>query len=401
MKKINKNLFVFIIVFLIIGGGYLSKDYIGTMINSVKAFAADTRSSGPVDAFSNFTDSVENNSVKDLSYHNSFMDINSEYNNLINTRIAKKDDQTIVKMDNGYLAEEVESISDNYFAQYAHNIKSLQEKTNTPVIYVMAPEKGYNGGIPSNAKNNIKSNCNRFIDELNKYSLNYLDLRNSMDEQSIDEKSAFFNTDHHWKPTTGLWATNEICKKLNRDYGFDYDKSILDISNYNVKTYDNYFLGSYGKRVGKYFTNYGLDKFDVITPKFDTNLIVDNPIKNTSKSGKFDDTLISSEKLNYTDIYDSWVYSTYSDGDNATQIISNRKADENAKTILVIRDSFAGVVTPYLSLECKQLHILDLREMVTNTERVESVSDYANKINPDYIIILYKSVKTVECYEFN
>lgn len=100
-------------------------------------------------------------------------------------------------------------------------------------------------------------------------------------------------------------------------------------------------------------------------------------------------------------MYDSWVYSTYSYGDNALQIIDNKKSDKIAKTILVVRDSFAGVVTPYLSLECKQLHILDLRESVIGTDRIKSVSDYANKIKPDYIIILYKTVKTEECYDFN
>lgn len=401
MKKINKNLFVFIIVFLIVGTGYLSRDYVGTMINSAKTFVTDTKVKGPMEAFSNFTSSVDNNSVDYLSNHSNFMDINSLYNNIINTRMVKKDDETVVKMDNGYLAGEVKNIPSSYLKQYAKSIKELQNKTNTPVVYVMAPEKGYNGGTPSNAQNNIKSNCDRFINELKRNSLDYLDLRDAMNKQKISEKKAFFNTDHHWKPSTGLWATKEICKKLNKNYDFSYSKKLIDISNYNIKKYDNYFLGSYGKKVGTYFTKYGLDDFELITPKFDTDLVVNNPVKKQKQSGKFEDTIINSNSLSYDDVYDSWVYSTYSYGDNALQIIDNKKSDKNAKTILVVRDSFAGVVTPYLSLECKQLHILDLRESVIGTDRIKSVSDYANKIKPDYIIILYKTVKTEECYDFN
>ena len=329
------------------------------------------------------------------------MDINSLYNNVINTRVVKKDDETVVKMDNGYLSGEVKSIPNSSIKQYVKNIKELQNKTHTPIVYVMAPEKGYNGGIPSNAQNYIKSNCDRFINELKRNSLDYLDLRDAMNKQKISEKMAFFNTDHHWKPSTGLWATEEICKKLNMNYDFTYSKKLIDISNYNIKKYDNYFLGSYGKKVGTYFTKYGLDDFELITPKFDTGLVVNNPVKKQKKSGKFEDTIINSKSLSYDDVYDSWVYSTYSYGDNALQIIDNKKSDKNAKTILVVRDSFAGVVTPYLSLECKQLHILDLRESVIGTDRIKSVSDYANKIKPDYIIILYKTVKTEECYDFN
>lgn len=401
MKKINKNLFVFIIVFLIVGTGYLSRDYVGTMINSAKTFVTDTKVKGPMEAFSTFTSSVDNNSVEYLSNHSKFMDINSLYNNVINTRVVKKDDETVVKMDNGYLSGEVKSIPNSSIKQYVKNIKELQNKTHTPIVYVMAPEKGYNGGIPSNAQNYIKSNCDRFINELKRNSLDYLDLRDAMNKQKISEKMAFFNTDHHWKPSTGLWATEEICKKLNMNYDFTYSKKLIDISNYNIKKYNNYFLGSYGKKVGTYFTKYGLDDFELITPKFDTELVVNNPVKKQKKSGKFEDTIINSKSLSYDDVYDSWVYSTYSYGDNALQIIDNKKSDKNAKTILVVRDSFAGVVTPYLSLECKQLHILDLRESVICTNRVKSVSDYANKIKPDYIIILYKTVKTEECYDFN
>lgn len=401
MKKINKNLFVFIIVFLIVGTGYLSRDYVGTMINSAKTFVTDTKVKGPMEVFSNFTSSVDNNSVEYLSNHSKFMDINSLYNNIINTRMVKKDDETVIKMDNGYLAGEVKNIPSSSLKQYAKSIKELQNKTNTPVVYVMAPEKGYNGGTPSNAQNNIKSNCDRFINELKRNSLDYLDLRDAMNKQKISEKKAFFNTDHHWKPSTGLWVTKEICKKLNKNYDFSYSKKLIDISNYNIKKYDNYFLGSYGKKVGTYFTKYGLDDFELITPKFDTDLVVNNPVKKQKQSGKFEDTIINSNSLSYDDVYDSWVYSTYSYGDNALQIIDNKKSDKIAKTILVVRDSFAGVVTPYLSLECKQLHILDLRESVIGTDRIKSVSDYANKIKPDYIIILYKTVKTEECYDFN
>ena len=49
-------------------------------------------------------------------------DINSLYNNIINTRMVKKDDETVIKMDNGYLAGEVKNIPSSSLKQYAKSI---------------------------------------------------------------------------------------------------------------------------------------------------------------------------------------------------------------------------------------------------------------------------------------
>ena len=48
------------------------------------------------------------------------------------------------------------------------------------------------------------------------------------------------------------------------------DEEALDIKNYEVNTYRNWFLGSIGKRVGIYYA--GIDDIDLIYPKFDTLL---------------------------------------------------------------------------------------------------------------------------------
>ena len=376
MKKINKNIFVFIICFLIIGFGYFNLDFIGSIKNSIVHFFDNAKSNGVINSMNQFTDEVDDASTRYLSYHDQCINLNSLYMRATNTRVVEKDDETIVKMDNGMLAEEVEAISDESIDQYTNNIQKLQAETGIPVIYVMAPQKGYSGGLPSNANNYIGQNCDNFIDSLKAKNINYLDIRESMNQDKISEEDGFFATDHHWKPSTGLWATNEITQKLKNDYDFDYDGSMLDINNFKIDKYSNVFLGSEGRKSGIYFTQYGLEDFDVIYPSYTTNLTVTNPIKGTTRSGEFIDSVLNPQHLEFVTPYESWMYSTYSDGDNAVQIIENKLMPEG-KTVLVIRDSFAGVVTPFLSLTCKSVHALDLRESVIGTERVKSVSDYA------------------------
>ena len=400
MKRISRNMVLTVVVFGIIGLGLMNVNYVYWLKEATASALVDAKNEGIFEAISKFTDEVENISTEQLAYHDFCVNLNSAFMRFTNKRVVEKDDVTVVKMDNGMLAEEVSKIPEEDIQIFADAVKRLQDDTGVPVMYVMAPEKGYNGGFPSNTDNYIGENCDIFLTELENRSVNYLDLRASMVEDEMTVEESFYATDHHWKPEVGLWAANEICEKLGADYGFEYDVTLLDIKNYQVNTYEKCFLGSEGRKTGIYYTKYGLEDFDVLYPKFSTDLMVTNEVEDTEVSGSFKDTVLNLKHLSYTTPYQSWLYSTYSDGDNAVQVIEN-KLNEDGKTVLVVRDSFAGVVTPFLALECKSLHVLDLRTDVIGTDRVESVSEYAKEIQPDYIIILYKTVKTPECYEFH
>jgi hypothetical protein len=84
------------------------------------------------------------------------------------------------------------------------------------------------------------------------------------------------------------------------------------------------------------------------------------------------------EKRDYFD-----PYSIYSNGNNAVQIIRNNNA-VNDKKILVVRKSFACVVTPFLALSAKESRTIDLRPI----NRVPNLYDYIDEYNPDLVLIL-------------
>ncbi|MEE1057023.1 MAG: hypothetical protein UH239_07230 [Acutalibacteraceae bacterium] len=401
MKKINKNIFVFIASFAFILLGFFSLGYIKSIYYNMLVPNED--GSSKIKNIVEFKVSIEKISTEQLSYHGWCLDINSIFNNLLNKKIIEKDDQTVVKMDNGYLAEEVTKISDKELKQYAENVAKLDDSTDAPFLYVMAPKKGNFENMPENADNYLKDNCDKFIDYLSELNVNTLDLRDKMYEQGITEEEAFFVTDHHWKPTTGFWTFNEICKKLNSDYGFNYNHKVTDISNYTINTYDNCFLGSYGKKVGRFFTNKGMDDFDLIVPDFETNLKVTNEKNGKLEvtEGDFENSVLCTEYLEYKDCYDQWMYATYSGGDFSLQIVENKIESQYNKKVLILRDSFACTVTPFLSLTTGSLHIVDLRESVTNSERIPSVSKYIDEIQPDYVIVMYSGIRSAESYAFN
>ena len=167
-------------------------------------------------------------------------------------------------------------------------------------------------------------------------------------------------TDSHWKPRCGFIANSYLCEEPNRLYGFSYNKKYIDISNYNIKNYENLFLGCWGKKTGTYFTWDGADDFELITPRFETNLLLEEPLKNVKKEGAFEDTVLYLENLE-KDYYNKESYAVYNGGNRQLQIVKNH-LNPNGKRVLIVRDSFACVVTTFLALQTSELHICDVRK---------------------------------------
>ena len=392
MKKINKNIIVFALVAIFILSGVASKNM---MLVIGRNFYHLIKGESSV---SEFISGVESTSVKDLNYYNFLNDLNSLRLNVLNNCILQKEDDLVVKMENGYLTNAASYVDDDSIKDCVKNIQLLQsvcESNNSKFLYVLAPDKDYYGTYPQGLENYSKSNINRFISCLDDSGINYLNLIDKMDEDGLSWEDSFFITDHHWTPKTGFWANRKICERLNQDFDFQYNESYTDIDNYEIKTYKDWFLGSSGKKVGKYFTELGVDDIDLITPLFETNLTEEQPLKNLVKTGDFENTVIYTENIYKKDYYSLNAYAAYHGGDFRQQIVTNNLIKSDVK-ILVIRDSYACVVTPFLSLQAKETHIVDVRNYSYYYGDKPNMKDYIEAENPDYVIVLYKACPTVD-----
>lgn len=400
-KNIDKNIFVFIIIFAIIISGLFSMDFVNDTGETLKHFYRDLKGEDPKNAVPNMTSKFETDMSEHLTYHSQFMDISSIYNRAINTRVVKKDDSTtVVRLDNDLLSGAEHIIDKEVFNRQTDNLKKLYSvatENQADFLYVMAPKKEYYSKFPDNIKNNTKYNCDRFLAKLDDKNIPYLNLISKMKEENISTEDMFFATDHHWKPQYGIWGMNKLCEELNSRYGFEFDKKLTDINNYNIKTYKNYFLGAYGKKVGTYFTPLGTDDFDLITPKFETSLVKEVPSDNKRIEGAFAEALISMENIEQKDHYIGTVYNAYDIGTAELQIIKN-KLSNNGKTVFMISDSFGQVLNPYLSLEVAELHIADMRVKQNKINAYE----YIKKIKPDYVILLFTGINdSIDKDKFN
>ena len=392
MKKFNKNsiLFLFVIIFIIVG-------LWGNCFEQLKLDTLDMLSGikhGNITSIFDFKTNVDDISNQELSYHHSLMDINSIKENLIGTRVVNKKDTIVVKADSGSLIEPIKKKKTSEIKQVVNKIatlKTVSENNGARFLYCLAPTKELYEKTPENIDNFCYENYNLFLSELEKSSIPTIDFAETVNKSDYE---VFYKTDHHWTVRAGFEANNALLNKLNSLYGFDFNKKITDLSNYNIEHYKTWFLGSKGKKVGTFFTWHGADDFDLITPKFETNIIEERPFENRIKTGDFKDTVLFKYFMT-KDYYNINTYATYCGGNFRLQLMKNN-LNSNGKKILLICDSFACVVVPFLALQTNELHICDMRNFDYYVGDKLNVEKYIKKIEADYVIVLYSGVTSLE-----
>lgn len=344
---------------------------------------------GNIHSYFDFRANINNDSDKLLSYHNYMMDVNSVRENLIGTRIIDKTETLVVKSNSGtllgYFQDEENDGDIEKQTEKLLNTQRLAENSGAKFLYCSLPPKDYYEEIPPNVIFYNRTNHERLIDSLTKEKVPNIDFIREFNKQNYNVNNLFFYTDHHWKPKTGFVATRIILDKLKSIYGFEYNSMYSNFDNYTIDTFHNHFLGSYGKKVGSYFTWSGLDDFDLIKPKFKT-LFTEKHTSDNVRNGEFDNTLLFLDNMK-KDAYRANAYLTYSGGDFRLQIMKN-ELNPNGKKILLIRDSFSCVIAPFLALQTSELHIIDDRDGQYPSGDKVNVEKYISQERFDYVLMI-------------
>ena len=88
-------------------------------------------------------------------------------------------------------------------------------------------------------------------------------------------------------------------------------------------------------------------------------------------------------------------YATYSGGDFYLQIMRNN-LNPNGKKVLLLRDSYAYVVAPFLALQTGEIHVCDMREVDWIVGDKINLEKYFEEIKPDYVIVLYSGILSMD-----
>lgn len=273
------------------------------------------------------------------------------------------------------------------FSKRVVNLRNAVSESGSQVIYVMPLDKYIDGyteysiGIPYSM---VNETADQFLEELSDNGVDSIDLRDYIGDSGLDMSEVFYTTDHHWKIETAYWAANTFFSVLQSDYGevIENEELYADKDNYNIITYKNCFLGSQGRKTGRYYTS--PDDFTLIYPKFTTNYELDSSILDgMSLTGRFEEALLALPVLRETATpYDTDLYMAYMYGNQAYAHIENMK-NPDGLNICFIKDSFAVPFAVFSSLRCNNVYLIDPRYYEDNME------DFINKNDIDYVIIMF------------
>ncbi len=161
---------------------------------------------------------------------------------------------------------------------------------------------------------------------------NFIDL--SDDLKNADD--AYFKTDHHWNEKGAYIGYKAICDAVLH----------TEAEEFSYETASDSFSGTMYSKSGAFWTK--ADSIYTITAKDPVSVQVEYD------DGTEADTLYSTKRLDEKD-----KYPYYLDGNHASVHITT-DADTQKKAI-IIKDSYAHILIPYLAEEYSDIEVIDLR----------------------------------------
>lgn len=294
----------------------------------------------------------------------------------------------LIMLKNGYLSWTGGSFSHEELDTVFVNIQKLAERQKSQgkeFLFVLAPGKTYQFEeyAPAGYSDTLNEDADYFLGLMEQNDIAYLDLRRSMEQDGISYEDAFYKTDHHWTTQTGFWAYTKIVDALHQMGTItEVDSLYTDPENYNFEIYENSFLGSLGKRTGRYFS--GVDDFCVITPKYPTNISAHIPSAGIDVTGEFAEAAYNNRSMDILDAGDYFndnPYGLYGWSDRPLISWRNENAPEDQR-VMLIGNSYGNVPFAFMSLYFTSCEELDMRSFAENFEVF--YNDYA----PDTVVLL-------------
>ena len=342
-------------------------------------------------ALTAFTDKVKAREAALEEYTNvmlpgyqEYVEIEKKLEGMIGWNITSYFDyDSVARLSDGYLTTYCRETDIAYQAEAITGLDQYLKEKNIPFLYVQAPFKvsEKQDTSVSGKLDFSNQNVNALLAELGKNNVSYVDTRDFLNANYENYHEAFYRTDHHWKPETGLEIAGLLLNELQLCFQLETDVSKVNTDRFEREVLKNFFLGSWGKRV----TLSGTDPEDFVTlfPDYETDFSVLIPEREMDVTGDFS-ILYNSGLLQEKDYYNGNPYEAYIWGNNAVMNIRNNKS-ANKTRILIVKDSFGNCVAPFLACGVNEVTVMDVRHFTGSLET------YVEETEPDAVILLYNA----------
>ena len=289
-----------------------------------------------------------------LSDHTSFRNFYVGLNSYYNLSLGNPLSNGIYHCKDGYLVND--PVDTKRFMPNIEVIAEFAKKQNIESAMILAPSTGYvvNDLLPN--KHIIYNDDELFSQAssvLKDSGVTFVDIRDEFKSAYKSGTQVYYKTDHHWTANGAHLAYNAL-------------KSALDITpyskdNYNIDTHSGFYGTTYSSS-GFWYTKPDNIELWHSKQKQDINVTITDGGK-TIKN----DSVFFTQRLKEDD-----KYPVYLDGNHPYTVITNDvlKQNGNDKKLLVIKDSFAHSLVPFLADHYSEIIMIDMRYYKQNVTKL-------------------------------
>ncbi len=262
----------------------------------------------------------------------------------------------IARGDDSYLFDKVCATNDKLHKNISA-IRSFAKNTDRDIYVAIAPTSTWinAGRLPAGMPVLDEAGAsNELTDALKDIpNAHMIYLYETLDAHK--DEQLYYRTDHHWTTLGAGYAYEAICEKMNLEK--------QDITQYEKHVADDFLGTHYAKYKGIFVVPDSIEYYDV-------------PIKALELEKQTVDNLIDEEKLKGYDKYAAFMY-----GNDGKYTV---RADKHlGRDLIILKDSYANCLIPYLVMNYDNITVLDLRYFAGN------VSDVLAKESSADVLLMY------------
>lgn len=282
-------------------------------------------------------------------FRDEWLKLNSQYELLL----QKTEISDIYIGKDGYLFEKFES-NDKNLQIAKKQINNFANNVDIPVRFILVPNSIYinQEKLPNNVD---VENQEYIIDNMyeNMENVTTIDVTDVLKENKNDY--IYFKTDHHITSDGAYLIYNKYCEEIgiNPVLKQDFTQEIVSTE----------FLGTFDSKAQ--ILNQAKDEIVVYKNNINTNLVSVEYDNSTTNSIFNEEYLTKKDK-----------YSYFLNGNNAKVVVKTNV--KNEKKLLVIKDSYAHIMTQFLVQNYEEIHFIDpryYRNSMTNYVKDNNITE--------------------------
>ncbi len=275
-----------------------------------------------------------------FAFRNIFLKLNSWWEIDV---MGKKENNGIYIGKDGYLFEKFE-FGEKEKENVNRNIKAISnfaqkmKESDIPTYFILVPNSIYinSDKLPDNVEvANQKEIINNIYENIK--DTNNINVTTAL-ETGNKITQLYFKTDHHMNSNGAYIVYNEFCKYANLQ--------VVPLQEFTKVTLANDFLGTFDS------------KAQIINQEADELFAYENEMNTNIKEAIYDRETTNSI-FNETYLEGKDKYSYFLNGNNSRVIIKTNI--DNNKKLLVIKDSYAHIMSQFLCQNYSEVHFLDPR----------------------------------------